>query len=276
MAITFVALVSGGLWLFATQHDRFLEEGVERMAGLAFMDFDHATEAARRGLMKTAHILVSDPGTAEDLESRDSRNLERRWGPVLLRMLHEGLLTHAHFLDAQGAVWMRLQEPQKIGDLSGSFCAMEALRLGRAFSGFERDMEGNVVFWLAYPLRRHELRVGGVELGISVQQLLSLDAQLAGVMMVAAVSANEEGRSASDPSLGSENLRLVTGSGVAVATLGAPPSELLAFLKPLLSSEPGRNKGRQLIQFEGRRWGAECRPLVSAAGGGVGKVRMPG
>ncbi|MCX7868425.1 MAG: ATP-binding protein [Terrimicrobiaceae bacterium] len=276
LAVIILAIIGISAWLLWRQNARFLRDSLERASSIVFHDFENILRSESRGMSNTIAAILGDSDTPRLLAAGDGEALLRHWSGTFEQMRREKRLTNFNFLDSAGNMIQRIHDPARKGDKPGRFCASEAARLGQAFSGIELDTKGKLVFWTAAPVEFEGRRVGILELGNDLINILRFDHQHAGVHLVIVADKAVVGRERWE--IIRRELEVpddwdrMPDSVVIFSTLGLLPEALA----PVLNHAPGGGAGHvdapREIAAGGRQWRINLRPLNTASGERIGSI----
>ena len=135
-------------------------------------DLQNALRQKIMGLRPAAQIIASDPRVHQALSERAAASLLATWRPLFKAWQSENQLSQLNFIDTNRICLLRIHEPDKFGDRIERHTLLEAERTGKPFSGLELGPLGSFSQRFVEPVFAGTTRVGYVELGVNIDEVL--------------------------------------------------------------------------------------------------------
>jgi two-component system sensor histidine kinase/response regulator len=160
-------------------------------ADLADADRDLRVTLAQQTvtLAAVAEIIAADPTVQRALREGAAERLLSTWQPEFETLREKQRITHLKFLTRERDCLLRVHEPGRTGDRDSRFVTLEAERTGALAAGITMGQAGNphdlpvLTLRVVQPVGVGSERVGYVELGREVEDLLSSLPLRSGAMM---------------------------------------------------------------------------------------------
>jgi PAS domain S-box-containing protein len=140
-------------------------------------------------LAAVAEIIAADPTVQRALREGAAERLLSTWQPEFETLREKQRITHLKFLTRERDCLLRVHEPGRTGDRDSRFVTLEAERTGALAAGITMGQAGNphdlpvLTLRAVQPVCVGSERVGYVELGREVEDLLSSLPLRSGAMM---------------------------------------------------------------------------------------------
>ena len=222
-------------------------------------------------------LIATDPRVKATLRERDVKRLLADWGEPFFRLAHTQQITHLNFYDLQRTVLARLHNLDKRGDRGERHTLREAERTGQLTVGLELGVLGALTLRVVAPVVSEGRRLGYVELGMEIQDVLR-DFTLTGIPIPRAVMVRKSllERDKWEPYMHSLDRtpdwdRMA--QNVAVhASMGQVPEAFLSLADESAHAGHAQTVQVQGITSGGRLWDAAVMPLHDATGTEVGDL----
>ncbi len=166
-----VLLLTGGVGVILWQQQRFIGNASSFVAEVK-RDLRSALDQQALGLSVALDPIAADPASQAALREGDVARLIATWQPVFERLHRDFNLTHFYFTDARRVCLLRIHAPDRRGDRIERFTATEAERTGQRTSGLELGPMGSFTLRVVDPVVVDGVRVGYVELGKEIEEVL--------------------------------------------------------------------------------------------------------
>ncbi|MDP2794089.1 MAG: EAL domain-containing protein [Sulfurisoma sp.] len=172
LALALAFLVAAFVYALYLNERESIAETTERE--LATMQAALQNLLTQRGnkLRMALAFLERDPRLGAMLLSRDRGRLRERHAELFERLKREFDITHFHFFDAERVTLLRLHQPERFGDRIDRYTAREAERTGRTVIGVELGPLGTLSLRAVMPVHEGGRRVGYLELGEEVEDVV--------------------------------------------------------------------------------------------------------
>lgn len=271
-----VALVLGAVALLWHQHRTSMEQRIAGRNAEALADYQATVEQQAAGLGLALQALVADPRLAPDLAARDPNRLQRDWQAVFEQLRRAYGVTHFYFLDDTRHVLLRLHQFDRRGDLIDRHTARQAEFTGQLAWGLELGPLGTFTLRAVQPVHAAGRRVGYVELGMEVEDILDHLQRRSGVHLALAIDKTRLSREAWEAGMRmlgrpAEWDRLAH-RVIVHATQGRLPDALAAQADRELGRQPGRARTGPEVQDGGVVWRIAASRVRDVAGQEVGDL----
>jgi len=275
LAALLLLLFAGAGAILWQQHRSQLAEKTAMLGDEIAQDLKTALEQQAQGLATTAQLIAADARVSQALRDGDADRLLADWRGLFETIQQQNALTHFGFLDANRVYLQRIHQPEERGDKVDRFTAIEAERTGKTASGIELGPLGTFTLRVVQPVLDGKRRVGYVELGKEIEDVLQnihspSGRQVALVLRKEAIS--RETWEAGMRLLGREaDWNRLPRSVVIYASHDRLPDAvaLLADHDPAGGHTQGVNRD---IVTDGKTWRAMALPLQDASGNEVGDL----
>jgi len=127
--------------------------------------------------MESALLLlqrsVDSAAIAKALESKNRQSLEQLASGYYKTLKEKNQVTHMYFLDAERRVVLRMHQPDRYGDVIDRETAKQAELTGQRAAGIELGPLGTLTLRVVVPWNLGERRIGYLELGIELEDILA-------------------------------------------------------------------------------------------------------
>jgi PAS domain S-box-containing protein len=263
---------AAGILLWQEHRQRLAAEITADMTDVVG-DLNVALEEQTVGLTTTLESITADAGLQQALRDGDSARLLAAWQPLFARLHRDARLSRFSFFDARRVCLLRLDEPERHGDLINRFTAKEAERTGKTASGIELGSIGTLVLRVVKPVFAGPELVGYVELGRDIEQALQSLHTRSGNQLAVTIR-----KSLLERPTWEEGMRLLgreaewdrlPNSALIFASQGRLPDDFNAWADHRPGEQPHGGSGQQ-IAAAGKDWRVSAAPLKDAAGTEIG------
>ncbi|MEO5338586.1 MAG: ATP-binding protein [Magnetospirillum sp. WYHS-4] len=133
---------------------------------------DGRIDKAVRTMEAALAAVQSDPRIDAAFAARDRQKLLSTAEPLFRRLNAEQRISHLYFLDADGRVVLRVHAPEDHGDMPARATLRRAREAEVASHGIELGPYGTLTLRLVAPWRDRTQRLGYVEFGIELEDLV--------------------------------------------------------------------------------------------------------
>ncbi len=154
---------------FAAQADRVIRE----------LDVDLKNQAA--GLAMAIAPMAEDSSLVKALRLRDAAAIEAECTPIFHKLRAEHRLTRLTFLDPDRVCLFRGHEPEQRGDVIDHPIVLDSAKTGQTAFGTEIGPLGTLMLRVAQPIFSQGQKIGYIELGKEIDDVLSSLQQRTGV-----------------------------------------------------------------------------------------------
>lgn len=233
---------------------------------------DHAA-----AMTMVLHAITVEPRLQQALREGDVARLLADWRPLYETLHRENNLTHFYFFDSQRICILRVHKPELYGDLINRFTALEAERTGKIASGIEVGPRGLLTLRVVQPVFAEGERIGYVELGKEIENILHERHTRSGSHLAVAIHKKHLGRPGWEESmrtLGREaDWDRLPSSVINYTTLGRSLPDIFAqVIRRDAQDDQARLKAAREIPFEGKTWRVAVMPLVDASKQAIGDL----
>jgi PAS domain S-box-containing protein len=269
-------LLTGGAVLLWQQHHADLEQRLAMIQANVKNEFQADLRNHAAILEATLQAIAADPRTQWALVTGDVRTLMKDWRP-LYDTLHTGMgLTHFSFFDKARTCILRVHRPGKHGDHIDRFTGREAERSGSVAWGLEIGPLGQLTLRVVRPVLLAGERVGYVELGKEIEDLLQTRHVHSGSHLAVVIH-----KEFLDRERWSESMRLMgrepewerlSGCVVAFTTMGRLPDAFLDMADRPLASDITADHLSNEVSSGSKHWRISRIPFLDASGLEVGHL----
>ena len=167
---------------FETQTDRVIRE----------LDVDLKNQAA--GLAMAIAPMAEDSSLVKALRLRDATAIETECTPIFQKLRAEHRLTRLTFLDPDRICLFRGHDPEQRGDLIDHPIVLDSEKTGQTAFGTEIGPLGTLVLRVAQPIFSKGEKIGYIELGKEIDDVLSSLQNRTGVDLVLILSKRQVDR----------------------------------------------------------------------------------
>jgi PAS domain S-box-containing protein len=275
LAIMLGLLLAGGLGLLWLQQRRQLDREIVTRTTAINREFQVDLNNKSVSLDIVLHFIAAEPGFPESLRAGNTAGLQAAWQPLFQQLVNSSDVEYVQFLDAQRKCLLRLRKPQENGDVINRFTTLEAERTGQRTSGLELGPLGTLTFWMVQPVFLNGQRVGFVEIGDEIDEVLQMRRSHEGLELAVTIRKEYENRLAWEAGMrhfGREaNWNRLSNSVVTYASQGHLPDSFSAWADPAPGSESNSAEGKG-VSIEGRAWQVSGLALRDAAGRDIGTL----
>ncbi|MBI5751818.1 MAG: EAL domain-containing protein [Hydrogenophilales bacterium] len=182
--------LAAALALFAAVHlytythldAEYTEEYVDNALLSAQRVFNSAVRTNTDKLSAALTVIARDEALKRAMAAGDRQALLQRANPVFERLREQFGITHFYFHRPDRAVFLRLHQPDRHGDVIDRFTAKQAQATGKLAAGLELGPSGTFTLRTVVPWREGDRLIGYLELGEelgnvldSIREMLGLD-----------------------------------------------------------------------------------------------------
>ena len=264
-------LVGSFFALFLRQQNERLSEKIAADIAEIPRDFDVVLRYQEANLATATEYMMATPGLPEALIDRDVEFLSVKFEDVYHSLNRDHGITHLYFHDADRVNLIRLHMPERSGDRIDQYTAREAERTGKTAAGIEMDPLGTLTLRSVRPIDLGFERVGYVEVGKEIEEILRLlhaDPEIELAVRVHKDALERTQREAGMKMLDRVGDRDRFGQSIlAYSSLAEFPDVLVPFVRDDVHrhNDPGVE-----FEFSGRTWRVAAIPLPDASGAVVG------
>lgn len=182
LAAALALLATIHLYTYVDLEADFTEDFVDGTFLSAQRVFDSVIRGNTDKLSATLTVIARDEALRRAMIAGDRQALLQRATPVFESLHNKSGITHLYFHRPDRAVFLRVHQPDRYGDVIDRFTAKQAEATGNLASGLELGPAGTFTLRTVVPWREGEHLIGYIELGEeigyilhSVREMLGLD-----------------------------------------------------------------------------------------------------
>jgi PAS domain S-box-containing protein len=267
-----LACLGAYFWL---QQEQNLNDQISSKVSTTSSSLQSTIDQQTAALSMLIQPISADPEVQKALLSSDSKGLLTTWKPVFEQLRVNYNLTHLNFLNKDRVCLLRVHMPEKSGDTIDRFSALEAERTGQITSGIELGSFGSFTLRVIQPVFQEGVRIGYVELGTEIENLVQSLHTPPGVQLATIIYKErlvqaqwEQGML----TLGREvDWARLPNSVVTYSSLGWLPDKF-AQLADQIAQDPAKSNVSQEISSEGHTWRVSSLPLQDSQGVTFGEL----
>lgn len=127
----------------------------------------------RTKFMTSAIEFIADQKPIQDaMLTKDRKALLNQGSPILKLLFRQQQITHFYFYDKNGALVLRVYNPQETTPSALRFTKQQAMTQGKTISGLELGSNGTFTLRVVYPWKVNGELIGYIELGQEYDQIL--------------------------------------------------------------------------------------------------------
>jgi two-component system sensor histidine kinase/response regulator len=165
LAAALTVFAAAHLYTLAHQEAEFTEEYVDGAFLSAQRVFNSAVRANTDKLSATLTLISRDEVLQRAMLAGDRQALLHRARPVLDSLRKEYGVTHFYFMGPDRAVFLRVHQAERHGDVIDRFTATQAQATGKLAAGLELGPIGTFTLRTVVPWRDGDRLIGYIELG---------------------------------------------------------------------------------------------------------------
>lgn len=129
--------------------------------------------ADRTSFMTSAIEFIAEQKQFQDaMQAKDRETLFKFGSPILKRLFKNQQITHFYFYDKNGAILLRVYNPDDISASPMRLTRQQAMAQGKTVSGLELGRSGTFTLRVVYPWKVNGELIGYVELGQEYEHIL--------------------------------------------------------------------------------------------------------
>ena len=269
LTLLLLLLLTGAGGLVWRQEQQKLDLEIASRNATANRELQVDLSSRTSGLGMLLHVMATAPELAQRLRSGDAAGLQADWQPSLKRLFHDDNVECIQFLDAQRKCLLRLQPSEERGDVVSRFTTREAERTGRLAAGLELGPLGTLTLWVVQPVFTNGTRVGFVEIGDEIDEILRTRRSHAGLELAVTIPKKLQSQpiwEAGMRQLGREaDWNRLPHRVITYASQGRLPEEFSTWANLGAEAESSRALPAE-ITAEGRDWRVSASSLRDAEG----------
>jgi PAS domain S-box-containing protein len=172
LAAMVTLLMGGSGALLYQQHRKRLAEEVASDTADIFGYLRQSLNQQAANLTTAIQPIAKNPSVIEALRSADSSRLQQDWAQVFEYLRKDSRITHFNFYDVNRVCVMRMDDPERRGDMVGRQTTIAAERSRKTACGIELGTLGILALWVVEPVFDGQNLVGYVEFGNDIQAAL--------------------------------------------------------------------------------------------------------
>ena len=224
------------------------------------------------GLAMAIAPMTEDSSLVEALRQRDAAALQAECMPLYQKLHSEHLLTHLSFLAPDRACLFRGHDPEDRGDIVEPVVVLDSEKTGQTASGIEIGPLGTLTLRVAQPIFSRDQKIGYIELGIELDDVLTSLQQRTGVDLTLILFKRHLDRTAWEA--GMKQLHRESNwerMPEAVLSYSSQPTLSDSFVQTLLAVQTHPNSDQKFF-IEDRPFRFRSVPMIDAAGNTVGTL----
>lgn len=226
----------------------------------------------RTRFMTSSIAFIAEQQQFQDaMRSKDRQALLQFGHPILKRLFSQQQITHFYFYDPNGAIVLRVYDPQDTSASPMRHTRQQAMARGETVSGLELGRNGTFTLRVVYPWKVHGKLIGYIELGQEYDHILQ---ELRAVTLIDfAVALDKKQLDRESWEHGMKLLgrpadwNLLQERVLSDQTVTLPPTAVAA----LLETGKGEKKQAEQIRINNRTYGARSFPLQDIVQNEVGR-----
>lgn len=171
-AIIMLAVVAGFVATAYQYEDKFHRQTVSEDLAAAQRLFRRKTESDTQLLGAVLLTLMENETLRRLYASRDRQALLSAATPLFDRIAGQYRISHFYFLEPDRRVFLRVHQPDRLGDVIRRRTAIEAAKTGTASAGLELGPLGTFTLRAVTPWKDGERLLGYLELGIEIEAVV--------------------------------------------------------------------------------------------------------
>jgi PAS domain S-box-containing protein len=276
LAALVILLIAGAWALLYQQHRQRLAEEISAGISDVSGELHVALDQQAYGLAAAAKAIAANESVKEGLRKGDSASLLTAWQPVFDSLRRENHISHFYFIDTNRTCLARVHRPELRGDRVDRFTALEAERTGKTASGVELGPLGTLTLRVVQPVFEEGKRVGFVELGKEIDEVLQTLRNRSGNQLAVSLRKAYVSRQTWE-----EDMRLhgrnadwnrMPHSVIIYYSSGRLPDAFLQVADHDATGNHDHEETNREIGSEGRAWRVSATPLWDASGKEVGDL----
>ncbi len=271
-ALVILRTAGTGLLLWH-QHGQLQSQAIAAETSAVFSALHVLLDQQAVGLNMVTQPIAAEASVQKALRAGDADSLLATWKPMFETLRGENNLTHFSFLDANRGCLLRVDKPEKRGDLINRFTALEAERTGKPASGIEVGPLGTLTLRSVRPVFDGGTLVGYVGMGKEIEDVLQAVKTQPGEQLAVVIRKEYLNRQTWE-----EGMRLLgrdadwdrlPHSVVIYSSQGRLPDILAVYQKV---GEAGRGETNAETAADGKAWRVYVKPLQDASGKVIGDL----
>ncbi len=172
LATAMLVFAAVHLYTYAHLEADFTEEYVDETFLSAQRVFNSAVRTSTDKLSATLTVISRDEVLKRAMFAGDQQALLHRAKPVLDSLRKEHGVTHFYFMRPDRAVFLRVHQPDRYGDVIDRYTAKQAEATGKLATGLELGPSGNFTLRTVVPWWDGDRLIGYIELGEEIGNML--------------------------------------------------------------------------------------------------------
>jgi two-component system, NtrC family, sensor kinase len=160
-----------GIFIYETNNRR--AEDVARTAKAIDVMFREQSAEGVAVMRSIMELVLQDRHLEAALRAGDRQALLELSAPILKEIRARNNITHFYYIQPDRRMLLRVQAPDKHGDVIDRFVLMEAQRTGKPFWGNEQGPLGSFTLRVAYPWFSGGELIGYLEMGIEFEDIMA-------------------------------------------------------------------------------------------------------
>ncbi|MDO8835432.1 MAG: cache domain-containing protein, partial [Vicinamibacterales bacterium] len=276
LAVLLLLVFAGAGALLWQQHRAHLSERTPLAGTQIMQDLRNALAQQAQGLAAAALPIAADPRVRQALRAGGTERLLADWQSLFETLHREQSLTHFYFFDKNRVCLLRVHKPERRGDTIDRFTAREAERTGKTASGIEVGPLGTFTLRVVQPVFDGDTRVGYVELGKEIEDVLRNLHRQSGREVAAVLRKDAVTRGTWEAGmrmLGREaDWDRLPHSVILFASQGRLPDAFVPLADPGQADGHAHGVTDWEVATDGRHWRVKALPLQDASGKEVGDL----
>ena len=224
------------------------------------------------GLAMTIAPMAEDSSLVKALCQRDADAIQTECIPIFQKLHAEHRLTHLSFLAPDRVCLFRGHDPENRGDLIEHAVVLDSEKTGQVASGIEIGPLGTFMLRVAQPIFHNGQKIGYIELGKELDDVLFSLQQRTGVVLTLILFKHHLDRSAWEAGMKQLN-REANWNRMpeSVISYSSEPNLSDSFIQAILSAQIHPHSDQKFF-IDGRPFRFTSSPMIDAAGKTVGTL----
>ena len=273
LAATLVLLVAGAGALLMSQHRRGIDDHSRELLTAVSERLDGMTRRQAAALTAIGDVLQREPDLVAAMRAGDRRRLTARYAPLFALLGGRAGLSEMTFIGPDGKILLRVDDPERSGDLVDTAALSEAARTRRPMASLEAGRRGTPILRTLQPIVDGDALVGYLALGRDGDDLLRALHADQGMEAAFIVGKDRIDRAAWESGMrarGREaNWAAFPDEALVYSSLPRFPAEVAALIDQT-RGEAGQHP--QPTTFSGQSWRMLCVPVSSGDGAPSGRL----
>ena len=275
LTVMVLLLLGGTGSLLYQQHQQHLAREIAAQTADADGDLRTALEQQTASLTVTAQVIAADANVQQGLRTGNAAGLLTTWRPVFETLQRQQQVAYFNFITADRVVLLRVHQPEKRGDHIERFTLIETERTGKTVAGLEPGRVGAFTLRVVQPVIVAGQRVGYVELGKEISDVLQVLRERSGLEQAVIIRKDRLNRQAWETSMSQRGRQAdwdrLPHSVVIYASQGRLPDAFAAWADPAMGVLAHHETSHE-IAYAGKNWRVSAVPLPDASGQMVGDL----